>query len=155
MNEPKFIFSLAPTLKRLIDLFVHNRQMSITRSLQYECLSKIVFKGDLLDIGGGDKADYKEKLNCQNYHSVNIDKTIAPTWAIKNNKDIEQIEQKFDCILSMNTFEHVLDAEELLRSASKLLKKMEIFASTPSSFQFTEVRMTSSDQRPVGGNKCC
>ena len=124
--------SLKPSWSRLAQISSKIPHRSVFRSLQYEQLFKLKFDGELLDIGGGEKVDYRNTLKCKSYSSTNIDPNRLPTWRVEPNSNLEHLHGKFDHVLSMNTFEHVLDAESLLSAASKTLRKGGLFvASTP------------------------
>ena len=50
--------------------------ISVARSLMNQLLEKIDFKDKVIDIGGGNKASYKDSIKFKDYTSVNIDKNI-------------------------------------------------------------------------------
>lgn len=111
-----------PTLTRYRNLFWQNHQFSITRALQYEILSHYTFAGKLLDVGGGDRASYKDILRCETYSSVNIDAVAEPTWVVGIGEALPCGDNDYDCVLSMNTFEHIFDVQYVLQEISRVLK---------------------------------
>ena len=98
------------------------KNMSLTRSLQYEKLEKLNFLGDLLDFGGGDNSRYIELLNCLSYNSVNIDSKIKPTWNISVNDAIPCKDKAFDTVISLNTIEHIFDAHYAISEMYRSLR---------------------------------
>ena len=62
-----------PSFPRCLGFLKDVRKMSITRALQYEFIKHYPMYGRVLDVGGGEKADYRSWLNCDLYDSVNID----------------------------------------------------------------------------------
>lgn len=124
--------SLKPSITRLIQLFIGKNFRSVTRSLQYEYLKSLKFEGRLLDVGGGDIVDYKNIIDCHSYESVNISPDMKPSWLVEKGSSLSDLNNCFDVALSMNTFEHVLDAEYLLQSIYKTLRAGgQFYASTP------------------------
>ena len=135
MMQVPICSSVKPTWKRLYHLFLSKNYRSITRSLQYEHLEALKFEGRLLDVGGGDMADYRDILDCQSYESLNINSGMKPSFLIEVDTDFGEFGglcEAFDCVLSMNTLEHVLDAETLLQSIVKTLRDGgHFYAATP------------------------
>lgn len=122
----------APSLGRFWTLSNIVPSMSLTRALQYELLFDLKFDGRLLDFGGGDLANYREKLDVTQYSSVNIDAGIKPTWVIGVDDDLPIGDGKYDHVLAMNTLEHIFDAEKvILRLHGALKDGGEFFATTP------------------------
>lgn len=107
-------------------------RVSLTRALQYEILKYFKFNGDVLDFGGGEKADYRPWLNCSRYLSVNIDSTMRPTWLIKTGGPLPCESNSIDAIISLNTLEHVYNPYFVLREMHRVLKDSgELIISTP------------------------
>ena len=94
-----------PNFKRYKDLFLGKNELSILRTLQYEIIDGITFKGQVLDFGGGEKAKYRDFLKCDHYYSVNIDPNIEPTWVVGINEKLPCPKNNFDTVISFNTFE--------------------------------------------------
>ena len=116
-NELRYNFtSLFRTLKDV-------KTISITRSLMNQLLEKIDFKGKVIDIGGGNKASYKDSINSKDYTSVNIDKNIDPDYLIKVGDKIPLKDLQFESCLLFNILEHVFDWEHVLSECHRVLKK--------------------------------
>jgi SAM-dependent methyltransferase len=109
---------------------------SILRSMQYEMLDQIIFNGDILDFGGGELAHYRDRIGQQALDSINIDPYMKPTWLIDPSEIYPNINKKFDTIISLNTLEHIFDAEAVIKSMYCNLKDGGILhISTPFIFQ--------------------
>lgn len=118
--------------ERFFNLFIKKNCRSITRELQYEHLKNLKLDGRLLDVGGGEQADYRQFLNCLSYKSVNINPEMQPTWLTQVGDNFDHIDELFDFVISLNTFEHVLDAEKLLNNVSAVLRDGgRFYAATP------------------------
>lgn len=115
---------IPPSWRRYKDLFfLKTGRFSILRILQYEVLKKKTFKGNTLDFGGGAKADYHQVVSFELYESVNIAKSMAPTWLTSIGEELPCPTNYYDTVLSMNTFEHVFDARFYLEQLHTALKK--------------------------------
>jgi SAM-dependent methyltransferase len=91
--------------------------------LEYEMLDDLKLEGKVLDLGGGDKSKYREKLPSDiDYQSVNIDPSIEPTWLVEPGEPIPAEDSHFDYCISLNTLEHVYDPVFLVREIYRLLK---------------------------------
>jgi SAM-dependent methyltransferase len=115
-------------------------KMSPLRAVQYGLLNKIDFEGNLLDFGGGDEAPYRRYISGPSegfsYQSINIDPTIKPTWLVGVGEDLPCKDESFDCVLSLNTLEHVFDAEMVINQLYRMLKKDgKLVLSTPFMFR--------------------
>jgi SAM-dependent methyltransferase len=131
MKEYKLKPLITPTFGRYMKLFWNNK-LSVLRTLQYESLSSHPTRNKLLDVGGGDNADYKELLNCDTYHSINIDPLIKPTWVVDIGDEFPCDNHSYDVVISMNTLEHIYDAKFILKEIYRCLKTDGIFVgSTP------------------------
>ena len=113
---------LSPTLSRYRSLFGQKRKMSITRALQYEVLAQCRLEGKVLDIGGGNRADYHRIVKFQSYDSVNIDPAAEPSWVVQVGEELPCPDSHYDNILSLNTFEHIFDVQFVIREVSRVLK---------------------------------
>jgi len=119
-------FSIFKSLIRKIN------KSSLTRALQNHIIENYNFPGDLLDFGGGDKSHYRSIINCKSYKSINIDPGIIPTWVVKEDEPFPCPNEKFDCIFSFNTLEHIFNAHEKFYEFYRVLRpKGEILISTP------------------------
>jgi SAM-dependent methyltransferase len=136
MSNGEIQATLKPSLHRLRKMFVGRQYRSVTRELQYEYLEQLELKGSLLDIGGGERANYRALLNCESYDSVNISAEMRPTWIVKPDKRFDIPKKDFDNVVSINTFEHVLDAERLVGLIFDVMKPGGRFiAATPFLYQ--------------------
>jgi SAM-dependent methyltransferase len=99
---------------RILGLRKYLSRPSITRSLMYEHLASLSLRGVILDFGGGAKAEYVNLLDVEEYESVNIVEGIEPTYIIPKQPPLPNLGKTFENILSMNTFEHLFDAEPYL-----------------------------------------
>jgi len=111
------------TLKRYKEVFYRKPGLlSITRELQYELLFQLKLKGRVLDIGGGEHADYKNSLICDNYSSINIDPSLEPNWVVKAGEILPIVNDSYDTVISFNTIEHIFDAQFILDEIYRILK---------------------------------
>ena len=116
--EPKL-----PTLRRLISLNRKHSGESMLRMLEYEALEEVDISGKVLDLGGGENSKYRADLPTDiDYHSINIDPDIAPTWLVQPGEGFPVEDNTFDCCISLNTLEHVFDARFLIGEVFRTLK---------------------------------
>lgn len=97
------------------------RKVSIMRTLMNQLIEDIRFKGKLLDIGGGENCNYRDKLKNTNYTSVNIDQKISPDFLIKVNEKIPIVDNSFDTCLMFNVLEHIYDWNFIFDEIKRLL----------------------------------
>ena len=97
--------------------------ISVARSLMNQLLEKIDFKEKVIDIGGGNKASYKDSIKFKDYTSVNIDKNINPDYLVKVGDKIPLPDLQFESCLLFNILEHVYDWEHILYECHRVLKK--------------------------------
>ncbi len=109
---------LKPTWARYKDIFIRSRHLSIYRALEYELLSEIGFRGKILDLGGGEKAHYKDLImqwgEDIEYESVNIDAKMSPTYVGDANGSLDVPANHYDMVISFNTLEHIYDIDNAL-----------------------------------------
>lgn len=118
LEEPKL-----PSLKRWRELKARFPKTSILRRLEYEKLTTLELNGTVLDLGGGAAAKYVELLKGDfSYTSANIDPDIAPTYLIEPGKGLPHEGDSVDCVITMNTLEHVYDDKYMLRELGRVLK---------------------------------
>ena len=96
--------------------------VSIMRTLMNQLIEKKIFKGKLIDIGGGENCNYRKILNNTNYTSVNIDRNIYPDFLIKVNEKIPIKDNSFDTCLMFNVLEHIYDWNFIFGEVKRLLK---------------------------------
>ena len=118
----KFELIRPPSWKRFTDLRSRWGKISLTRALQYEELSELCVSGSLVDIGGGEKTPYRSWLRCHSYDSVNISGDSVPTWVVNETGKWPVEDSKFDAAISMNTLEHVFDAELFISEIVRITK---------------------------------
>ena len=121
-----------PSWKRYSSLFYNKKGFSVLRELQYEIIKDMSLKGNVLDFGGGEKADYRNILRCESYESVNIDPEMNPTYLSKVDFPVPCPRNHYDTVISFNTIEHVFEAKKVLRDMFDSLKVGgEIACATP------------------------
>ena len=99
------------------------QKVTIARSVMHQLLDKTEFRGNVIDIGGGENVSYKKIFNNCNYTSVNIDQKINPDLIVKVGEKINLSDSSFDFCLMFNLLEHVYDWNLLLNESYRLLKK--------------------------------
>ena len=81
---------------------------SFIRALEYERLQTIELRGTVLDIGGGERANYRSLLRgASRIESINIDPSLQPTVIGDLNYPMPFADDSFDGAVSLNTFEHI------------------------------------------------
>ncbi|MGD1929091.1 MAG: class I SAM-dependent methyltransferase [Leptolyngbyaceae cyanobacterium] len=119
-----------PTWKRFRNLFWSKHDLSILRVLEYEILDECQMAGKILDIGGGEKVSYfrdclsrwtvaEEKSI---YESVNIDIKVSPTYLVEPGAPIPVIDESYDVVFALNTFEHIYNLSELISEIHRVLR---------------------------------
>lgn len=118
-----------PSFARYRHLFLRSKDKSILRCLEYERLSQLGLTGRVLDFGGGSKSNYsKEIVNWGNpeqgyiYESANIDPKIEPTYLINKGGTVPVEADRYDVVISLNTFEHVDNLSRTFDEVSRVLK---------------------------------
>ena len=121
--EYRYIAPPCPSLARWRYLTSNFSGQSVLRQLQYEHLEKIQLSGDVLDVGGGQRAKYLDLLRTPStLRSVNIDPAIEPTHLVKPGQPLPFGDSSFDAIVSLNTLEHIYDASAVLREIFRVLR---------------------------------
>ncbi|AAQ00368.1 MULTISPECIES: methyltransferase domain-containing protein [Prochlorococcus] len=113
------IFNYSSFVRTIKDVYT----ISIQRSLMNQLLEGIEFKGNILDIGGGNRASYKKTLGNEEYTSVNIDTEIEPDIKINVGEKIPIKDKLFAHCLMFNLLEHVYNWDDLFIDAHRLLIK--------------------------------
>ena len=131
----KYLYS-TPLFYRYLSLLSDIGKFSIARSLQFEVLRELKFTGDILDIGGGEKASYRDFINGgKTYSSININDIYSPKWVVNIGDQFPIDDKSIDTVLSMNTLEHVFDAQFICDEMFRVLKdKGEVFVFVPFMF---------------------
>tara|TARA_B100000131_G_C18006723_1_gene568720 strand:- start:69 stop:785 length:717 start_codon:yes stop_codon:yes gene_type:complete len=102
--------------------FIDVYRVSIMRTLMNQLIEKIHFKGEVLDIGGGNDSNYKNLINCDNYTSINIDKKINPDILLKVNENFPINDNSFDTCILFNVLEHVFEWDFMFSEITRVLK---------------------------------
>lgn len=98
------------------------RRISLTRALQYEVVLSYPLRGRVLDLGGGERVDYRSLLNCTSYESANTDRAMDPTWVLAVGESLPCSSASFDTVVSFNTLEHIFDVRFVLNEMQRVLK---------------------------------
>tara|TARA_B100000401_G_C52705082_1_gene671030 strand:+ start:300 stop:1028 length:729 start_codon:yes stop_codon:yes gene_type:complete len=113
--------SIKGNFSSIIRILRDLKEISIARTLMNQLLEKIDFKGKIVDIGGGNKATYRNLIKNE-YFSVNIDEKMEPNVCSKVDESIPLDDATYDTCLMFNILEHVYDWNLLLSEAHRLLK---------------------------------
>lgn len=118
-----------PSFARYRRLFLRSKGKSILRCLEYERLAQLGLTGRVLDFGGGGKSNYSDEIMSwgdpdqgYTYESANIDPKIEPTYLISQGGKVPVEADRYDAVISMNTFEHVDDLPGVFAEISRVLK---------------------------------
>lgn len=118
-----------PSFSRLGRLFRGAKKKSILRCLEYERLTTLRLIGRVLDFGGGSKTNYSDEVMCWGdpeegyiYESANIDPGTEPTYLLDKGGRIPVEEDRYDAVISLNTFEHVFDLHGTFAEIRRVLK---------------------------------
>jgi len=126
MIKYSLLSPLKPTWRRYVQIFWRNSRISIFRSMEYEALSRHVYRGRVLDFGGGRRAQYYEQLQAWLvdgvYESANIDPAMEPTYLVTPDGRLPVESGTFDMVVSINTLEHVYGIEQALDELLRVVK---------------------------------
>lgn len=122
MNQGYLAKPVLPNFARFRHLFYVTKEMSLTRALQYEKLEQQKLWGTVLDVGGGENSSYRNMINSELYHSINIDNSMVPTWEVEVGEAFPCPHEYYDFAISLNTFEHIFDVQFVLNEIHKALK---------------------------------
>ena len=118
-----------PSFARYRRLFWNSKGKSILRCLEYERLSKLGLTGRVLDFGGGRKSRYSCEIMSWGdldqgyvYESANIDPKIEPKYLLDQGGKIPVEADRYDAVISLNTFEHVYNLRGVLTEIHRVLK---------------------------------
>jgi len=118
-----------PTFKRLVSMLKRAGTISTLRCLEYDRLKHLALEGLVLDFGGGSKTNYSQHVREWGkagasfvYESANIDPDTEPTYLIEPNGTLPFPEERYDVIVSFNTFEHIFHGRETIERLQKALK---------------------------------
>ena len=110
---------LTPSYSRYRCFSKDIRRISLTRALQYEITRSYLLRGRVLDVAGGERADYRASLNCASYESANIDRAMEPTWVLGVGDSLPCPSASFDTVKSFNTLEHIFDVRFVLNEMQR------------------------------------
>lgn len=81
----------------------------------------------VLDFGGGSRTNYADKIAGWatadvTYESANIDSLTRPTYLIAPDGEIPCEADRYDTVISLNTFEHIYDIAGTLERIHRVIK---------------------------------
>ncbi len=121
IHNPHLIAPPKPTFQRYVAL--NKSRYTLFRSLSYEHLKTEQFSGRVLDIGGGEKASYRPLLRLNGtYESVNFSNDIEPSITANIEEKLPIPDSQYDCVISLNTFEHIYNLDGSLSELARVLK---------------------------------
>ncbi|GGK46997.1 class I SAM-dependent methyltransferase [Salinarimonas ramus] len=110
-----------PSLRRLRRFWPEVSRQSLLRCLEYERLADLGLGGKVLDFGGGEQTNYaaiRSRWHAPaadvTYESANIDEGTRPTYVITPETHLPVEDERYDVVLSLNTFEHIYDLQRTL-----------------------------------------
>lgn len=109
---------------KLSDLFLKAVNYSPIRYFEYTHINKTHLKGKVLDLGGGAVSSYTNFFKGEfEIISMNISRETNPTIVGDITKEFPFMDEEFDFIISMNTFEHIPEFYKTLSESVRVLKK--------------------------------
>jgi len=125
-----------PSIRLFCILAKLNRRYSLLRAFQYKHLDDYLFDGSVIDFGGGNASNYRFRIKSESYQSINIDKSIEPTWIVAPGESFYKRIGRYKYALSLNTLEHVYDPKSsLIELNNALADEGEMILSTPFIFK--------------------
>jgi SAM-dependent methyltransferase len=110
-----------PTFRRWRKL--RSSPHSLLRTLQYERLASLDVRGRVLDVGGGERADYRSLVRGEpDLVSVNIDSSMRPSFLVDLNRGLPFRDRSFEGAISLNTFEHLAEDRIALAELLRVLR---------------------------------
>ncbi len=98
-------------------------QHSLLRTLEYEAIAGLRLRGLTLDVGGGNKNTYHNLLHIEGrIETINIDPSVAPTHVLDLNEPLPLSDGTYDNVISLNTFEHILDDRMAISESLRVLR---------------------------------
>lgn len=93
---------------------------SILRKAEYAWLADVPIAGAVLDLGGGNKADYIDLWsNVGEYVSVNIDEAMEPSVIMSVEDSLPLPTNHFSYVIALNLLEHVYQPLKVVDNAYK------------------------------------
>lgn len=112
-----------PNLSRWRHITRAFRGLSVLRMLEYEHLVQLPLAGEVLDMGGGQKAKYLPLLPAGlTISSVNIDPGIEPTHIVQPGQPLPFADNSFDAVICLNTLEHIYDSAAVVAELHRVLR---------------------------------
>jgi SAM-dependent methyltransferase len=97
---------------------------TLLRALEYEAIDGLSLVGRVLDIGGDWRSGYHELLRVRGeIETININEKLKPTYLADLENPLPFEEGFFDHVLSLNTFEHIMNDEMAISEAIRVIKK--------------------------------
>lgn len=97
---------------------------TLLRALQYEAIEGLSLKGKVLDIGCGYDSQYHSLLKTEDcIETINISMKLKPTYLLDIEKPLPFLDESFDHVISLNTFEHIKNDELAISEALRVLKR--------------------------------
>lgn len=123
----QLIHLTSSSLKRLRNIVRETRKISLLRALEYEHCARLKLSGRILDYGGGAVTKYNDRfkdwcLPGYEYESVNIDPEARPTYLVEVGEPLPIASERYDAVISLNTFEHVYDNRSVFREIARVLR---------------------------------
>lgn len=125
-----FVSFRTPSFARFRRMRKDVKSKSILRCLEYERLSTLSLSGRVLDFGGGNKTNYSHlidgwgsKSGGVTYESANIDPVTQPTYLIAPDAELPCEDERYDTVISLNTFEHIYDVRGTLQRLVRVLRR--------------------------------
>ena len=98
-------------------------EFSLLRSLEYERITGLELSGLVLDVGGGVRNSYLNRMRVTGQvETVNLDPTMQPTYLADLNQPLPIPSDRYDTVISLNTLEHVEQDRVALGEIGRVLK---------------------------------
>lgn len=112
-----------PTLARWRKITTAFRGLSLLRMMEYELLSQLHLSGNVLDMGGGQRASYLKVMpKGAEISSANIDPKIEPTHLVEPGQPLPFADASFDAVICFNTLEHIYDVMGVVNELYRVVK---------------------------------
>jgi len=122
LDDAQIVLPKRRSLKRWCKLAKSSH--TLLRALEYEAIEGLSLVGRVLDIGGDWRSGYHQLLSVKgSIETININKKLKPTYLADLEKPFPFHDGSFDHVISLNTFEHIMNDEMALSEAIRVLKK--------------------------------
>lgn len=96
---------------------------SLLRHEEHKAISRIMFSGRVLDLGGDKNSEYLPFFQGQfNTTTLNLNKDTQPDIVHNLEKSLPLANDSYDHILLMNVLEHIFEYRALLQEVARVLK---------------------------------